>query len=163
AGLAIGALTLAHNITALLALPVLGTFALLPVLRRPARGVAALLFAGALGLGLSAIYWFPALVERELVRNELLTTLFYDFHNHFQPLRQLIQRTLAFEYRYDAFAGFLFKPGLVQLIVALGGGGIALGRLRARRGELTFLATLTIVGLFLLTSRSGRLWELLPL
>lgn len=81
-------LAFAHNITILLALPVLAFSALLRGGRLVALGSSI-----ALGLLAATIYWLPALAERDLVSSEVLTTLFYDFHNHFQPLPEVVQRT----------------------------------------------------------------------
>ncbi|HEV8639071.1 MAG TPA: glycosyltransferase family 39 protein [Chloroflexota bacterium] len=188
AGAAVGLLALGHNVTTLLGLPVLGAYAALvgvgwtgsadgrpavgdarrPDTRRPALAARAisLAAAGALGLLAAAVYWLPALVERDLVQSELLTTLFYDFHNHFQPLREVVQRTLPFEYRYDYFGGFLFRAGLVQIALAVIGGGIALARPPhpgARRLELGFWGAVGLGALLLQSSRSAWLWEHAPL
>ena len=165
AALGVGALVLAHNITSLIALPVLAVLALLELRRgsRPARRLLGLAVSGTLGLGLAAFYWLPALLERDLVHNERLTTLFYDYHNQFQPLGELVQRTLYFSYRYDAFANFLFKPGLVQLVVAAVGGVLGLVALRGWRAELALMALVMAGGLALLTSGSVPVWDAFPL
>jgi hypothetical protein len=165
AALAVGALVLAHNITSLIALPVLAVLGLLELRRVPRSGwpLLGVAASGALGLGLAAFYWLPALLERDFVHNERLTTLFYDYHNQFQPLGELVQRTLYFSYRYDAFANFLFKPGLVQLVVAALGGTIGLVALRGWRAELALMGVVAIGGLALLTSRSAPVWDALPL
>jgi hypothetical protein len=131
--------------------------------RRAARALASLAAAAALGLGLSAIYWLPALLERETVQNELLTTLFYDFHNHFQPLRDVVQRTALFEYRYDYFAGFLFRAGLLQVLLAALAAAVGLARLPGQRRDLVFWSAVGAIGLLLQSSRSAFLWESLPL
>ncbi|MBI3977727.1 MAG: hypothetical protein HY331_06035 [Chloroflexi bacterium] len=71
-----------------------------------------------LGLALSAFYWAPALFERDLVASDRLTTQFFDYHEHFQPASQLIQPSLAYDYRYDFEQRVLFRAGLVQVILA---------------------------------------------
>lgn len=203
ASAAVGLLVLAHNITALLALPPLALVAL--ALVRPYRangrsgqvatvavlrsgenagrveaiapadraggrstrwwsenasqiaGVAVVL---ALGLALSGVYWLPALLERDDVATDRLTTQFFDFHNQFNTLRGVVQTTAAFEYRY-ASGSFLFKVGLAQLGLSLVAAGLALGRGR-RRASLVWLAVL-LIGLLLQTSRAQPLWDLIPL
>jgi hypothetical protein len=162
AGLVVGLLALGHNITSLIALPVIGLDAAMVARWRPRR-LACLLGAAMLGLALGAVYWLPALLERGLVSSEVLTTLFYDFHNHFQALVDVVQRTLAFEYRYDYFAGFLFRAGLVQVALGALGGVVALVRLAGLRREVGFWAVIALAALLLQSSRSAPIWESVPL
>jgi hypothetical protein len=155
ASVAVAALALGHNITVLMGLPVAVAYALLSGISRARLG--RVVGAAGLGLAASALYWAPALLERGLVTHEVLTSGFYDFHNHFHPLRGLIQLTPLFEYRYDYFDRFLFKAGLLQVVLA------ALGAALRWRRETCFWSVVVLLGLLLQVEPSAPIWEHVPL
>jgi hypothetical protein len=155
ASVSVAALAFGHNITLLMGLPVAVAYALLSGVTR--QRLARVVAAVALGLVASALYWAPALLERGLVTHEVLTTGFYDFHNHFHPLPGLIQLTPLFEYRYDYFGHFLFKAGLLQVLLAVLGAA-----LRWRR-ETIFWSAVVVLGLLLQVEPSAPIWETIPL
>ncbi|MDH7487998.1 MAG: 6-pyruvoyl-tetrahydropterin synthase-related protein [Anaerolineae bacterium] len=122
AALAFGGLVMTHNVSALIFSPFVGLFLVYlwlagrgHRLRRFAVVVAAL----ALGLAVSAWFWFPALAERNWVHLEVQTTGYFFYGEHFRA-GNLVQRTPLFDYRVDA-AGTPFAMGLVQAILAAAG------------------------------------------
>ena len=170
AGLSLAALLLAHNVTTLFFLPVLGAYWLFSLAAdgrartvggaaRRALGAAA---AVALGLALAAFYWAPALFERDLVASGQLIESFFDYHEQFQPVSRLVQTSLAYDYGYDWSQRILFRAGLVQVALSALGCLAALMRAGARRHALFWGAVLA-AGLALQTSRSAPLWEAVPL
>lgn len=79
--LPVALLTLTHNITAMLTMPLLLGMALLPWRRGPRSPAAA---AGiALGLGLACFFWLPALAEKQFVSTERMVRGNYNFFRNF--------------------------------------------------------------------------------
>ena len=159
------ALALAHNITALLASPVLA-LALLAV-SWPQERRWRILGVGAgglaLGLVLSAWFWAPALAERNLVQLGQQTTGYFDFRGHFRGL-DLVQGSLLHDYTIAPEAD-PFRMGLVQAsVAALGLATLAL-RLKQRAGRGVWLtcAIGALGATLLITPLSLLLWERLPL
>jgi len=89
AALFAAALVLSHNVMALLGIPLLAGYALLLAWqRRKVTGLAPqLLLALAVGLGLAAFFWIPALGEQGYVQIQQLQI--YDYREHFLPLAEL--------------------------------------------------------------------------
>ncbi len=85
----VAALMLSHNISALIGFPLLCGYALLLTLTQPLRGRAAWapFLALALGLGLSAFFWLPALGEQGYV--QIAQLRIYDYRDHFLSWREL--------------------------------------------------------------------------
>lgn len=157
----IALLALAHNITALFVLPVvlLSALVLALALGRLQR-LAGLALAVALGLGLSAFYWLPALAEIGYVQVE--RTMVDDSKNvvaHLSPLSEFVQTSLVFDY----WGPMRFHPAFWQIALgALGVIGVAFQDRRLRL-PLAFMAGLWIVTLALQLTVSQPFWESLPL
>lgn len=88
-----GALILSHNITAMLTSPFLGLYIVWMALSFSLRNqvfwknlVSEIFSALALGLGLTAFFWLPALYEKRWVQLDLLTKGFFDFRQYFLSL-----------------------------------------------------------------------------
>ncbi len=138
-----------------------------------AAGGAALL----LGLGLSAFFWLPALMEQGYVQMQYVTTGYFDFRNHFLPLDRLFSFDLAFNYGHDGrpLDGLPFRGGLGQAAVLLLAGVALLwaswrwwrqpGERRAWDGLAygwLVLAAAAVL-LWLMTPASIGIWEAAPL
>ena len=74
AGLALALLILSHNLTALMIIPIIGIlfFIKLFFLKSKSSFVYYLLQVGLIGLGLSAFFWLPALLEKGLTQVDLM-------------------------------------------------------------------------------------------
>ena len=162
--LALAALIFTHQLFAFLFAPLLVGWVLLawyqardpgPLLRGAAMGL--------LGLGLSAFYWLPGLMERGFVQTErLLGTWVFDYHNNFITLADL----LAPPRSVDPALINDWPPkalGLVPVLIGL----LSLARWRrmdrAQRAQVVLLLVLT-AGFALMTFPvSLPLWEHLPL
>lgn len=83
-------LTLSHNVTALLAVPLLLAMALLPF--RGKQSLASAAGVG-LGLGLAAFFWLPALVEKGYVSTERMIRADYRVFAHFLQPEMLFSLT----------------------------------------------------------------------
>jgi len=158
--LALAALVLAHNVTALLALPALALVALAGGVPERRRALGVVAFA----LALSAFFWLPALAEKRFLwADESLTAGFFDYERHFvSPLDLLPFRTsLAFTvgpherspFRFGELllAGVLAAPLLSRRLAA-----------PARRRALV-LAAGAAVALVATTALAAPLWRALPL
>ena len=103
AALSYAGLALSHNITALVFSPLLALWAFLIALQagrarwmRDTLRAAAVL---ALGLGLSAFFWLPAFLERDLSQLDRALSAAYDFHTAFLPLTGLNALPARFDFR----------------------------------------------------------------
>ncbi|MCS6802572.1 MAG: hypothetical protein RMM58_06700 [Chloroflexota bacterium] len=140
-----------YNPLALVGLPLAGAFALW------CGGWRGLCRAGlglALGLGLAAWFWLPALVDQRVVT---IGNLNYAREN-FLALGQLVQ--MSWQYRHEQFP---FAIGLVQAAAA-GAGTLGMLRLRGRERRVALffpLAALTVA--VSISAPAAPLWEALPL
>ncbi|MCS7285905.1 MAG: 6-pyruvoyl-tetrahydropterin synthase-related protein [Anaerolineae bacterium] len=164
AGFSLGAIILAHQITALIFLPMLVTFVLYEGLRsRNFRAFIPSSLAGLLSLGFSAAYWIPALAERKFIVQEQWMMAKYNFREQFVYFFQL----LAPEWGYGhAVAGPEDGMPLQVGILLLGSsvGALVLGwRLKENRGRLAFWALWSLISLFLTLPASMFIWEKVPL
>ncbi len=151
---------LAHNITALFVAPLLALYLLgmAWIERRANRLVPAA--AGALGLGLSAFYWLPALgersyaqIERWMLRGDAIAA------DNLVGLPGLVQRTLAFDY-WSSWIPAL--PVVTAILAGVGLVGALVGD-RGHRARVLLLAALTAIPLFLMWSASRPLYEAVSL
>jgi len=130
---------------------------------RPLPGARlALAAAGvALGAGLAAWYWAPALLGRDLVQLEANLSGYFDYRGHFVAPRDLVQAGLVFDYAVDADRA-PWKAGLVQVTVALLGAvaGVLLTR---RRAAVLFWLGAAAAATWLMTAASQPVWEAVPL
>ncbi len=167
----IGALAIAHNIMALLFAPVTAAYAALLYFR--ATSDRALfrrqaLWSFGLGLGVSAFFWMPALLEKKFVQVIQATTVgYFKFSDHFVYPDQLIWSPWGFGMSLPGRADKMsFAVGLVHLVLAVA--AFVLWR-RAKDRDATlspqifFFSALTAAGLFFTTALSWPFWKILPL
>ena len=157
----IALLMLAHNITALFAIPLLVGYLILLVWHEGARGRwPAVALAIGFGLGLSAFYWLPALAERGFTRLESYMLGSADAPlKHLRGLGDLFQPSLAF----DFWGQQRFNPALWQAF-ALGAGVLAIAWAPRRlRFTLIVIVVALIVLYILQLSVSAAFWQAAPL
>lgn len=152
-GAGVGLVVLAHNLSALFVAGMIVALALGTV--RTRRHGLAVVGGGALGLGLSAFLWIPALLLGDLMRRDELVRGAFDFHAHFKPVLEWIATEPFFS--MGPLAGLL----VVALPVALSSRWDALTP-DERRWAVS-LALLLLALLFLQTAASTTMWELVPL
>lgn len=159
-GFAFALLVLAHNIVALLAAPALGLVALAG--RGRTRWVR--LVALAAGLALSAWFWLPALVEKDLVfAEESLTRGQFAVENNLLAPAALLPWKAQLAFPAHGGVPFGFRLGaLLWLAVALSPWAVRRLEGRARVAALAALAALALL-LLLCLETSGALWRALPL
>ncbi len=174
--LAIAALLVTHNVSAMLFAPFCALYTAAAVFWPGWRGldrandsgsagraVRALAVAVAIGLALSAWFWLPALVEAPAAQLNEQTTGFFNFAAHFRG-PNLIQRSLAFDY---AGAGDTspFAMGLVQALAILLGvaSGVAIA-VRRRVPAVFLIVCLGGAGLatLMISPLSYFIWDAFP-
>jgi hypothetical protein len=179
-GVAIGwaALLMTHNVMAMLLSALLAAYATFEwLVRRERRSFVMSALALALGLGLSAFYWLPVLAERRFVQNENIIRGYFDFHDHFLSLGELLGPANVQDLG-ATFPDFRFNLGLGQVIL-VGGASlllfyklISLKNADARRQtqanrtqsilELAFWLAVALGLVFFTLPVSVRIWEAIP-
>lgn len=152
---------LSHNLTGLTTMMLLFTLSAWHWLigRRHARFGWALL-AGALTAALTAYFWLPFLLERQYIHLDVAGDGHYDFRNHFVLLKELLSLLRPLDWR----AATINPPmtvGPLLLLFAIGGLGVALWQ-RVQLRRLSFYLLASMFCLWLVTTSSRFLWELVP-
>jgi len=108
-----------HNILALMFLPLSVSYALFYILITKEKKLVAssyLLFVILLGFGLSAIFWLPAILEREYVTGLQV----FNFSDHFPEFYQLIIPSWGSGFSGEALGSSLsFQIGIANLMAVL--------------------------------------------
>jgi len=174
AGFSLAALILTHQITALMFAPLLGFYIAWGILRllgkckgnqgeRPYKALAMTALAGVLALGASAAYWLPMLVERSYIVQEQWMMAKYNYRKQFVYPFQFFDP--KWDYGYAVVGpddGMPLQPGIMLLVTAMA--ALVLGwKRREARGELAFWGAVTLGAVFLMTSASALVWEVVPL
>ncbi|HEY3111370.1 MAG TPA: hypothetical protein VGL23_21620, partial [Chloroflexota bacterium] len=171
-----GSLILSHNLSALLAAPIVALWALWALASRwragarpPWRGIAAVGGGLAAGAGLTSYYWLPVLYDRRYIHFEHNTTGYFDFRGHFLAIGRLVQPALGYDYGLAGTSdGSLpFQLGLGQALLAFTGLVAAAVLVAARRRPparagwpLAALGLAIAAGYLALATPLGRpLWE----
>jgi hypothetical protein len=179
AGVLFALVVLTHHLTAFLFAPFAGLYALLLIALRWREDGRSALWASfwgsvglfALGLGLSAIYWLPALGELDATQIDTIQDDAYSISANFVPFETLIAPTTAIDRSLlnwaDITGTYGARVGQAQLAIAL----VALLMLPFlwRRWHITqrahIIANIIVVGvlLYMMLPASATLWESLPL
>ena len=143
-GLATGALATAaliftHNIMALIGIPVCVVAGW--AFASPRRGILSLAAAGAvaaIGIGLAAVFWWPAMTGRAFTRAEAsLTGGYYDFHRHFIEGWQFLDTHCNFGISGGSDGNQMpLQIGLLHLFAGLGALTMVLGRWQGEKETL---------------------------
>jgi uncharacterized membrane protein len=163
AAAAIALVPLAHNAVALLIFPIFGVMVLVraAISDRPVRTGAAGLAALAGGLGLSAFFWIPALLEQDFVKTDLLRTGIFDWHLHIISTWQLFWGHWDFGYSMRGPTnGISYSLGLPHIALAIAGVLIGVRALnRTRRFDAIVFAGAALVGAILATDWTSFVWQ----
>jgi len=165
-----GGLIVTHNISALIATPLTAAYALLLLFTGEGHSCSRLRFllmglaGGLLGLGLSGWFWLPALLERDWVQLQEMTTGYFHFAGHFRGM-DLVQPRWIFDYTIgehrDPFSMGLMQASWVGLsLLILVGGWI---RRRNIGSQSAFALGAFLLVTLCITPLSRPLWEHVPL
>jgi hypothetical protein len=179
AGLAVALLATSHLLTTLVAIPLFTAivpvclaqppFAFLgklplarwihPCWRVTVQQVVAIGATGLLGLAISAWYWLPVAVGMRQLNAAALVEGFFDFHQWFIPVDQLVQPSWLYDYVLIYEQGLRFNVGRVQaLLFVLSVGWVLLARPKAR-STLAALAGVAILLVWMLQDGAVPVWE----
>lgn len=171
-GAALGGLVLTHNLSVLLAAPVLigwGVFILLLEAREPAarwQGLGGYMLMAVLGLLLSAAFWLPALVEARYIWASRVPLDFDVWRQQLVAPGYLLSRWWGQRYEVLQAVGTLHPLGQAQVLLALIGAGVGVWRRRTlnrpARWALPLFAGLALFALFMQTTASTALWRSTP-
>ncbi|MCC6190763.1 MAG: hypothetical protein IT318_17185, partial [Anaerolineales bacterium] len=165
AALAYAALILTHNVFALIASPLLGGYVALRAWQaRSWRGLLLGALSLALGIGLAAYFWLPAMVERAWVQSDrLLVPPIFTWHTNFISSGELLALPRPDDpalINPSPARGVGAATALLCLPALLAGLGAARARDRQRAGLIAFFA-LALGGYALLTLPvSAPVWRL---
>lgn len=173
--LGIAAVTLAHNITALVFVGLGLAYAALIALREAGapgpsatRRLATAVGAIGLGLALAAFYWVPALLELEYSNLEAQRTGSFSIGRYLGSPRDLLQSSLLYDYHAEAVPRY----GLVVGLLAVGAVALYLAALTRRRdldhhqperAPVLGFAVAFLVCLVMQLEAALPIWEGLPL
>ncbi len=165
AALCSAALVLTHNLTALVALPVLGVYLVYEWLHLPRnrrlRPIWMGALAAALGASLAAIYWLPLFAELSLVgMSRADKQLLVLVEENFLSLRDVIQFSWAYNYTGAPFP-LALTPVLFGMLGALV--VLVLARCRRERTTILFFSAVALVSVVLMIDWTKSIWLRLPL
>jgi hypothetical protein len=176
AALPLAALALTHNLALMLFAPLLVAYLLLRLfLARERRAWARVVGAGVLAAGLSAVFWLPALAEKQyVVLDRVIGHGDFDFHRHFLTLRELLRPSPALDLG-ALNPSVAYNLGLLQWGLAAVGwlaGWLVrwAGGRRSRAGKtggqgfwaVNFMGLAALALSFLTLEASVGVWEAIP-
>ncbi len=147
---------LSHNAISLMFAPIILLYALLTTDRKAIWKIFAML---AIGFGLSAYFWIPGLWDQQYLNSQLFSSMFRD---HFATLSGLMYKPWGFGTGIHESGGLSPQIGLLLFILAFSSIFFA-QRAAPERKQLFFWIVVFLIGMFLSTSVSSFLWEMLPL
>ena len=164
--LLLGALIPTHNIMSLLFTPIFFAYALFLSLLTDKKTIVHVLVAVVLGVGISAFFWIPAIVEKG---NILLSTIpIADRSLYFVNLQQLVFPSWGYGIPTDIKDPFTYHIGVAQII------GFLLAifvltkvvtfqkKMNMRRVAALFVGII-IVSVLMVFEFSAKVWEITPL
>jgi hypothetical protein len=167
AGLSYAAVLLTHNVFALIFSPLLAAYGLIMATtarqERNGRPLLQVSAALAIGLGLSAFFWLPAMAERALVHSDrLLFPPAFVYWANFISWRELLAwpATLRPDLLNPSPARALGAVPVLSALPALA--WLRPGRQWKQRGQVAFFGVALLVYAVLMTAVSQPIWDRLP-
>ncbi len=170
AAIAFAGLVLTHSVTALIYTPFLAAAVLWELWRSHGRAgrrfwtrAGQALGAAALGIGISAIFLIPMILERPNIVQEQWMANTYQYFRHFVYPYQFLSPLWDFLYSVEGPQdGMSFQLGAVVTVLALGATLAALRAAHRDRGRVLFMALATALALLLMTPVARPLWDAIP-
>jgi len=166
-GILAGMLITAHNIMALLFIPLLGVFGLTLVWTTNKKNIKYVIVSLLVGVSISAFFWLPALVEKQYI---LLSRIpIADRSLYFVKLQQLILPSWGYGVPTDSTDAFTYQLGIPQLFASLASIWFAVHSLFFKKEKILNPVFIIIGGIIILIcillmfEFSSELWKMLPL
>lgn len=164
--LGIAGVILSHNITAMILFPILlGLLAYWVIglfLAKKINQAAPIIFSLSLGLGLSAFFWLPAILEAGFTNVSSQIGGGADFRNHFIFLDQLWDAPWGFGGSAGRLSGLSFKIGKIHLLISLAVLILAIFEWTKRKmvkKEIFAAILLLVMAAFFSIDASKSIWE----
>lgn len=166
--LALAGLILSHNITAFMFMPLIVAFIIvLKLLKDSAENryfLPNVVLMFLLGIGLSAFFWLPAMVEKQFIRyDQLMQGIYLD---QFPSLRQIIYSPWGYGLSHPKLpeGGMSYSIGLIHLLVVI---ILTLMLFFFRKKKMfftlgVFIITSFVISIFFMLELSLPLWKSLP-
>lgn len=157
--LSFAGLILAHNVTALIFAPLIFAFGWVIGGRRVIREIGGMIL---LGLGLSAWFWLPALLEKQYIRYDQLMKGVYQ--DQFPSLRQIIYSPWGYGLSHPQNpqpGDMSYQIGLIHILVMLIM-TVLMWVVKEVRVIGRFTLAFFIIGIFFMLKISLPLWDNLP-
>lgn len=132
--------------------------------RNPAE-IARILIGIGVGVGLSAFYWMPSMMERsETLVNKILLTQLADYAQHFLYIRQLWHSPWGYGGSiYGLLDGMSFEIGKLIIVLAAFGTGVTLFYWKRLHNNqkiaACFIYSAAFLAAFMTTFKSKPLWD----
>ncbi|OGE25453.1 hypothetical protein A3C32_02555 [Candidatus Daviesbacteria bacterium RIFCSPHIGHO2_02_FULL_41_14] len=156
------ALVTSHNVTTVMFAPVIAGFSLVALYLNNPRFMKQILVMFLLGLGLSAWFWLPSLVEKQYIRYDQYMDNF--FASRFVPFKDILYSTWGYGSDFSRQVGIAHWLVMVGLVISstylLVKGGI---KVKEWVTLGTFCLTVFIGAVFLMTEYSRVFWGSVPL
>lgn len=146
-----------HNILGLMFFLFSIVYVIFLINKEQSRSVFSSLIVILLGLGLSSVFWFPALLEKQYVQGLEI----YDYSKNFPEIYQLIFPSWG--------SGFVGEQNQLSLqigianLLAFGGSIVLLFRTQKQKQFILFFIICFISAFFLMTRFSLPIWQNIPL
>lgn len=128
---------------------------------RRRRPIALTMGAIGFGLGLAAVLWVPAVLERGAVQlHNVAGPGYFDFHANFLTPAEVFSASPVFDYAATQ-PRFNFNLGVAQWVLA-GLGLLSVFHPRSRRLSVLFFALVAVALVYLMLPSSVQVWEGIP-
>lgn len=165
ASLALGIIVLSHNILALMFFPFAIMYMIFKILQEKKKRtiIGGSILSIVLGLGFSAIFWIPALLEKHyMIGFEL-----YSFQAHFPDLYELLIPSWGTGFSGAGLEGKMsFQIGIANLLavfIAIGSLPFLFGKNKKTVISIIFFLAWFLLVFFFLLKLSIPIWERIPL
>ncbi|MFC2172090.1 6-pyruvoyl-tetrahydropterin synthase-related protein, partial [Acidobacteriota bacterium] len=166
AALSVALVVLSHNAIALIFLPALLVVGLM-VSGLHRRRVTAVISSCVAGMGLSAFFWLPALMEKKYTHIDKLKETFLHYSNHFVEPHQLLYAPWGYGLSVPGDGdGMSFMIGPVHITLAVVGAFIVLRKAGFGSSNGRMVSGLVIASLgslFMCLEISKPIWDILPM
>jgi GT2 family glycosyltransferase len=165
--LSLAMLLTTHSLMSMIFAPVAIVWSLYWLIKLKFRNITKFIFGGLLGIGLSAFFILPVLMERQFVHLESVLSGYFDYRQHFVSLYKMF---ISREWGYGS-SGFPNEKlnlslGMVQWVIGLFVLPLLVIKNFKKRHPLTVLVViligLTLLSIFMIHMKSSFIWAKLP-